>query len=368
MPPASRHARPAGDRIRPRPSRSAPSPTSRSSTTTSARPTPTWRPSGQPGARRVPIWQPILLGGIWQHSGGGSWARTDARAEGRPRSSAARASTGCSRSAGRTRGRRNTLTAMRAATFAQQGGRAVAFRSPRSGRRSPPARDLADDRQRADRRGRLRAAPEGGAQGGSRRTRSRTGWSAPRRRPRPRRRAACRPSRVGDQLFWGDDRLEEAAAGAGRGRVPRMRAPMRFRPPVAGHTCAPSALVACGEEESDSASGQDEGRRDGERRGAPARPHRRGADGATARARRRSAAKPKVDVPKGPPPGKLEIKDLKKGTGAGRKAGDTLAVDYVGVLLLERQGVRQLVRAGSRSSSSSAPAWSSPAGTRASSA
>ena len=30
----------------------------------------------------VPVWQPILLGGIWQHTGGGSWARTDKRDEG----------------------------------------------------------------------------------------------------------------------------------------------------------------------------------------------------------------------------------------------------------------------------------------------
>ena len=30
----------------------------------------------------VPVWQPILLGGIWQETGGGSWAMTEARAEG----------------------------------------------------------------------------------------------------------------------------------------------------------------------------------------------------------------------------------------------------------------------------------------------
>ena len=30
----------------------------------------------------VPVWQPILLGGIWQHTGGGSWARTEKRDEG----------------------------------------------------------------------------------------------------------------------------------------------------------------------------------------------------------------------------------------------------------------------------------------------
>lgn len=41
---------------------------------------------------------------------------------------------------------------------------------------------------------------------------------------------------------------------------------------------------------------------------------------------------PTVHVPKGPPPKKLEIKDLKKGTGATARAGDKVSVHYVGVL------------------------------------
>ena len=43
-------------------------------------------------------------------------------------------------------------------------------------------------------------------------------------------------------------------------------------------------------------------------------------------------SKPKVDIPSGPAPKKLTIKDLKKGTGAAAKSGDTLTVNYVGVL------------------------------------
>jgi peptidylprolyl isomerase len=42
--------------------------------------------------------------------------------------------------------------------------------------------------------------------------------------------------------------------------------------------------------------------------------------------------KPKVVVPTGPPPTKLEIKDLIKGTGPVAKAGSTVVVQYVGVL------------------------------------
>lgn len=41
--------------------------------------------------------------------------------------------------------------------------------------------------------------------------------------------------------------------------------------------------------------------------------------------------KPEVTVPSGPPPKKLEIKELEKGTGATAKAGDNVTVQYVGV-------------------------------------
>ena len=41
--------------------------------------------------------------------------------------------------------------------------------------------------------------------------------------------------------------------------------------------------------------------------------------------------KPKVTVPSGPPPKKLEKKDLVEGTGAEAKAGDEVTVHYVGV-------------------------------------
>lgn len=41
--------------------------------------------------------------------------------------------------------------------------------------------------------------------------------------------------------------------------------------------------------------------------------------------------KPKVNVPKGAPPKKLEVKDLEEGSGATAKAGDYVTVNYVGV-------------------------------------
>ena len=44
-----------------------------------------------------------------------------------------------------------------------------------------------------------------------------------------------------------------------------------------------------------------------------------------------TATKPKVTVPKGAPPTKLVIKDLKVGSGQAAKTGDTVSVQYVGV-------------------------------------
>jgi peptidylprolyl isomerase len=41
--------------------------------------------------------------------------------------------------------------------------------------------------------------------------------------------------------------------------------------------------------------------------------------------------KPKVTVPKGPPPKKLEVKDLEEGSGPAAKSGDRVSVNYVGV-------------------------------------
>lgn len=41
--------------------------------------------------------------------------------------------------------------------------------------------------------------------------------------------------------------------------------------------------------------------------------------------------KPKVTVPKGAPPKKLEVKDLEEGSGATAKSGDAVTVNYVGV-------------------------------------
>jgi peptidylprolyl isomerase len=49
-------------------------------------------------------------------------------------------------------------------------------------------------------------------------------------------------------------------------------------------------------------------------------------DGAAA-----ASTKPQVEVPQGPPPKELEVRDVDEGDGAEARAGDTVEVEYVGV-------------------------------------
>ena len=75
----------------------------------------------------VPVWQPILLGGIWQETGGRSWATTDARDEGIREVERRAAAYDLMPIRWPDPWPTNTLKAMRAATFAASIGRAVAF-------------------------------------------------------------------------------------------------------------------------------------------------------------------------------------------------------------------------------------------------
>jgi 2-hydroxychromene-2-carboxylate isomerase len=163
----------------------------------------------------VPVWQPILLGGIWKETGGRSWATTDKREEGIAE---------IERRAGRygllplrwpDGWPNNTLTAMRAATFAQQTGRAVAFSLAAFRQAFAAGKDLSDIdnvliaaaacelhptavlkaiemQSTKDRlREMTREAYERGVRG-------------------------VPTVAVGSELFWGDERLEDAAAALQR--------------------------------------------------------------------------------------------------------------------------------------------------------
>jgi 2-hydroxychromene-2-carboxylate isomerase len=75
----------------------------------------------------VPVWQPILLGGIWKETGGRSWAVTDERDVGMAEVERRAAEYELMPIRWPDEWPINTLQAMRAATFAASIGRAVAF-------------------------------------------------------------------------------------------------------------------------------------------------------------------------------------------------------------------------------------------------
>jgi len=159
----------------------------------------------------VPEWQPVLVGAIFKARGYGSWALTDRRAAGIAEVESRARGYGLPEIRWPPGWPGNMLTAMRAATFAKQTGRTVAFALAAFRQAFAGGRDLSDVdnvllaaaacelHPRAVLKGmemqsvkdQLRAATDDAIARGV------TGV----------------PSvAVGDRVFWGDDRLEEAAA------------------------------------------------------------------------------------------------------------------------------------------------------------
>lgn len=91
-----------------------------------------------------PEWQPILLGGLFARFGRGSWAETEARAEGMAEVERRAAEYGLPQIAWPQPWPGNTLVAMRAATFAKQTGRAVSFSLAGFRQAFAAGRDLTD--------------------------------------------------------------------------------------------------------------------------------------------------------------------------------------------------------------------------------
>ncbi len=160
-----------------------------------------------------PEWQPILLGGLFGRFERGSWAKTDARAEGMAEVERRAGAYGLPPIVWPDPWPGNSLTAMRVAIFAKQTGRAVsyslaAFRQAFAAGRDLSVPDnvaiaaaacelhpraLAAAIKTAGVKDALRAATEAAGERGV--------FGVP-------------TVAVGDQLFWGDDRLEEAVAAA----------------------------------------------------------------------------------------------------------------------------------------------------------
>jgi 2-hydroxychromene-2-carboxylate isomerase len=159
----------------------------------------------------TPVWQPILLGGIWQQSGGRSWAVTDAREEGIAEVERRAAERGLMPIRWPDPWPANSLYAMRAATFAQQIGRAVAFSLAAFRQAFAGGRDLSEVDNVVIAGAACELHPNAllkaiETQSVKDRLREATAEAYERG-------VRGVPSvAVGSQVFWGDDRLEEAAA------------------------------------------------------------------------------------------------------------------------------------------------------------
>jgi 2-hydroxychromene-2-carboxylate isomerase len=158
----------------------------------------------------VPVWQPVLLGAIFKARGYGSWSETDEREAGMAEVERRSRERGLPAIRWPEPWPGNSLTAMRAATFAQQTGRTVAFALAAFRQAFAGGRDLSD----VDNVLLAAAACElhpravlAGIEMQSVKDKLRTATDE----------AIARgvtgvPSiAVGEQVFWGDDRLEEAA-------------------------------------------------------------------------------------------------------------------------------------------------------------
>jgi 2-hydroxychromene-2-carboxylate isomerase len=160
-----------------------------------------------------PEWQPILLGGLFKHFGRDSWANGPGREDGIAEVERRAAAYGLPRLVWPEPWPGNTLYAMRAATFAKQTGRTVSFALAAFRQAFVAGRDLSEPDnvliaaagcelhpnallkavETEHVKNALRAATDRAAERG----------------------VSGVPSLVvGERVFWGDDRVEEAVAAA----------------------------------------------------------------------------------------------------------------------------------------------------------
>jgi 2-hydroxychromene-2-carboxylate isomerase len=160
-----------------------------------------------------PEWQPILLGGLFGRFDRGSWAETEARAEGMAEIERRAAAYGLPPIVWPQPWPGNTLVAMRAATFAKQTGRTVAFSLAAFRQAFAAGRDLTDVDSvliagaacELHPRALLKAVETDVVKGALREATDRAGDLGVEGVP-----AVV----VGDEVFWGDDRLEDAVEAA----------------------------------------------------------------------------------------------------------------------------------------------------------
>ena len=160
-----------------------------------------------------PEWQPILLGGLFRQFDRGSWAQTEARAEGIAECERRAAEYGLPPIVWPDPSPANSLTAMRVATFAKQTGRTVSFSLAAFRQAFAAGKDLTDVENvmiaaaacelhpRA-----LESAIKTQIVKDALREATDAAFDAG---------VVGVPSvRVGEEVFWGDDRLEDAVEAA----------------------------------------------------------------------------------------------------------------------------------------------------------
>jgi 2-hydroxychromene-2-carboxylate isomerase len=159
----------------------------------------------------VPLWQPVLLGAIFQARGYGSWSQTDERDAGIAEVERRARQYGLPELRWPDPWPGNTLTAMRAATFAKQTGRAVAFSLAAFRQAFAGGRDLTDVDNVLLAAAACELHPRAVLKGIEMQSvkdelRATTDEAIARG-------VTGVPSiAVGKRVFWGDDKLEEAAA------------------------------------------------------------------------------------------------------------------------------------------------------------
>jgi 2-hydroxychromene-2-carboxylate isomerase len=160
-----------------------------------------------------PEWQPILLGGLFQKFGRDSWANGPGRADGITEVERRAAAYGLPPLVWPDPWPGNYLFAMRVATFAKQTGRTVSFALAGFRQAFAAGRDLGDAENvlvagaacELHPRALLKAAETRAVKDGLREATGRAAELG----------VIGVPSLVvGDEVFWGDDRLEEAVEAA----------------------------------------------------------------------------------------------------------------------------------------------------------
>lgn len=162
-----------------------------------------------------PEWQPILLGGLFRRFERGSWALTERRGEGIAEIERRAAEYGLPPIAWPEPWPGNYLVAMRAATFAKQTGRTIAFSLAAFRQAFAAGRDLGEFDNVAIAAAACELHPRAlqkgveieAVKGALREATERAGDLGVEGVP---------ALVVGEEVFWGDDRLEEAVEAAAR--------------------------------------------------------------------------------------------------------------------------------------------------------